>query len=88
MEFTATISSKNQVTIPADVRRRLGVGASDKVVFVVEDDGVRCQPAKVKFSDLFGSIPPLPGRSTDFEAEINAAMEEEAERIVRELDQP
>ena len=28
-EIVATISSKNQITLPADVRRQLGVGARD-----------------------------------------------------------
>lgn len=38
-EVTATLTSKGQVTIPAEVRRRLGLGRHDKVVFVLEDDG-------------------------------------------------
>lgn len=31
---TATLTSKGQITIPADVRRELNVGAGDRVEFV------------------------------------------------------
>ena len=37
---TATITSKGQVTIPKDVRTRLGIGAGDRVEFVEIQDGV------------------------------------------------
>ena len=37
---TATITSKGQVTIPKDVRPRLGIGAGDRVEFVEIQDGV------------------------------------------------
>jgi AbrB family looped-hinge helix DNA binding protein len=38
-EVVATITSKGQVTIPAEVRRHLGVSTSDKIVFVLRADG-------------------------------------------------
>jgi AbrB family looped-hinge helix DNA binding protein len=38
-QIISTITSKGQVTIPAAVRRRLGVGEHDKIVFVIDDDG-------------------------------------------------
>jgi len=37
---TATITSKGQVTIPKDVRTRLGIGAGDRVEFVEIQSGV------------------------------------------------
>ena len=37
---TATITSKGQVTIPKDVRTRLGIEAGDRVEFVEIQDGV------------------------------------------------
>ena len=36
---TATLSSKGQVTIPTDVRRRLGLESGDRVEFVEFDGG-------------------------------------------------
>ncbi|WP_137814552.1 AbrB/MazE/SpoVT family DNA-binding domain-containing protein [Gandjariella thermophila] len=35
------LTSKGQVTIPLDVRRRLDLHPGDEVEFVVTDDGVR-----------------------------------------------
>jgi AbrB family looped-hinge helix DNA binding protein len=38
-EIVSTISSKGQVTIPAEIRRHLGVGTHDKIFFVISDAG-------------------------------------------------
>ena len=38
-EVLRTITAKNRVTLPKDVRKRLGVSTKDKVLFVIEDDG-------------------------------------------------
>lgn len=40
-ELLATVTTKGQVTMPLEVRRRLGVAAHDKVAFVLDDDQVR-----------------------------------------------
>ena len=37
---TATLTTKGQVTIPLDVRQRLGLDAGDRVEFVEIEDGV------------------------------------------------
>jgi AbrB family looped-hinge helix DNA binding protein len=38
-EILSTITSKGQVTIPAEVRKYLGVNNRDKIAFVVETEG-------------------------------------------------
>lgn len=38
-EITSTITSKGQITIPAEVRKHLSLHDHDKVSFVLEDDG-------------------------------------------------
>ncbi|MDO8672598.1 MAG: type II toxin-antitoxin system PrlF family antitoxin [Dehalococcoidia bacterium] len=38
-EILSTITSKGQVTIPAEVRRHLGVHTHDKITFVIESEG-------------------------------------------------
>ena len=86
-EFVSSVTSKGQVTIPIAVRRHLGVSAPDKIAFVVDDDGrVALRPAKRSLRDLRGIVPALPGRvTTDFEDQIEEAMEERAAQIVRGL---
>lgn len=41
----AKITSKGQVTIPAEVRQRLRLAPHDKVAFLLEGDEVRLTPA-------------------------------------------
>lgn len=75
-EFLSTISSKGQVTIPVDVRRQLGVEASDKVSFVLTDEGkVELRPARFTLESVLGSIEALPNESTDLDREIEEAVE-------------
>jgi antitoxin PrlF len=38
-EIPSTITSKGQVTIPAEVRKHLGLKQGDKVAFVLDDAG-------------------------------------------------
>ena len=76
----ATITSQGQVTIPAEVRRILGVSKRDKVTFVIDDDGVRLVPTRFTFESAFGSIPAIPGMSADFDEEIEEAIEAEVDR--------
>ncbi len=39
-EIVSTLTSKGRVTIPAEVRKYLGIGTNDKVAFVIDDEGV------------------------------------------------
>jgi antitoxin PrlF len=38
-EIVSTITSKGQVTIPAEVRQHLGVKTNDKIAFVIDEEG-------------------------------------------------
>jgi len=44
-EFSAKLSSKGQVVIPADVRKRLGLSQGSVLRFQMDADGVRLLPA-------------------------------------------
>jgi antitoxin PrlF len=84
IEITAKISSKNQITLPADVRRRLRLGASDRVAFVFgENDTVELRPVKYDLDSIIGIRKPLPNESIDFDREIEEATEEEIMRRAR-----
>lgn len=55
MIYTATVTQKGQVTIPADIRKLLGIKAYKKVIFKKFADGVVIAPA-TNFLSLKGSI--------------------------------
>jgi antitoxin PrlF len=56
----ATVSSKGQVTLPANIRMKLGIQSKDKVQFIIRDDEVIIKPLR-SFRELRGSIPPKKG---------------------------
>jgi len=39
-EFISTVKSKGQLTIPAEIRKYLGITTNDKIAFVIDDGGV------------------------------------------------
>jgi antitoxin PrlF len=39
-EFISTVNSKGQVTIPAKIRKYLGITTNDKIAFVIDAEGV------------------------------------------------
>lgn len=83
-QITTTITQRGQVTIPAEVRRRLGVGPRDKVTFVIDDDGVRLLPAPFTLESAFGSVSP---RHTleDFKTVERAARAERVDQVILDL---
>src|SRR5271154_4139529 len=46
MKCTAKITSKGQITIPAEVRRALGVREGDAVIFQKDGDAMRVLPKR------------------------------------------
>ncbi len=40
-ELTSVVTRKGQVTVPLEVRRKLGLERGDRVAFIVDDDTVR-----------------------------------------------
>lgn len=61
----ARISSKGQLTIPVEIRRRYGLDTGDEVEFIAEDKGTYLVPLKrKKLTELYGvlkSDKPWPG---------------------------
>ena len=72
---TATITSKGQVTIPKDVRTRLGIGAGDRVEFVEIQDGVFQIVAATQDVQALKGIVPKPKKPVTIE-EMNQAITE------------
>jgi antitoxin PrlF len=69
---TATITSKGQVTIPSDVRQRLGLESGDRVEFVEIEGGYAIKPAIDDVRSLKGLLR-KPARPVTVE-NMNAAI--------------
>ena len=55
-EVSATVSSKGQVVIPADVRKRLGLVQGSVLRFAMDADGVRLLPSMHDVRRLKGRL--------------------------------
>ncbi len=65
MPPTSTISSKGQVTVPIEVRHRLGLKEGDRVEFVFEDGRTILRPARMEtnpFAAFVGILPAFSSR--------------------------
>lgn len=70
MKNTATITSKGQVTIPQEVRRRLGLKQGDQVTFEIENGHTVLKPYRGEanpFTAYAGAL-----GSFETEEEVNA----------------
>lgn len=67
---SSKISSKGQITVPLEVRKRLGVKEGDRVEFVVENGRTIIRPAQTDdnpFLEYMGALPAFSSRD-----EVNA----------------
>ena len=65
-DFSSTLTSKGQVTIPLPLRRKLNLKPKSRVVFSYNHKSIRLKPQKtLSVSELFGSVPPLKHPLTD-----------------------
>ncbi|MBU4016056.1 AbrB/MazE/SpoVT family DNA-binding domain-containing protein [Patescibacteria group bacterium] len=55
MQFITSVTQKGQATIPAVIRRKLGIKTNSKIVFEVNNNEVSIKPV-VDFFSLKGSI--------------------------------
>ncbi|MFA6955595.1 MAG: AbrB/MazE/SpoVT family DNA-binding domain-containing protein [Thermoanaerobaculia bacterium] len=54
---SAKVTSKGQITIPLEVRERLGLDTGDRVDFIIRDSGeIVVEPATVDLLELRGSV--------------------------------
>jgi antitoxin PrlF len=81
MARTSTISSKGQITVPLEIRIRLGLKPGDRVEFVVEEDRTTFRPARPPENPFLKYAGALPAFSSI--REINAWV-----RSLRDDDKP
>ena len=83
-EYISTITGKGQVTIPAAVRRRLGIKAGGKVVFRLTEGRVELTPPGLSLADTFGAIPPR-RQPEDFQELRDLALAPRARRVIEAM---
>lgn len=70
MARSSTISSKGQITVPLEIRNRLGLKTGDRVEFVVDDNRTTIRPARAPENPFVKYVGALPTFSST--QEINA----------------
>jgi len=64
MKNSSTISSKGQITVPQQIRERLGLSAGDRVEFVIDGERTVIRPARSaenRFERYRGALGKFPG---------------------------
>ena len=80
MTRSSTISSKGQITVPLEIRRRLGLKEGDRVEFVVDKDRTSIRPARPPENPFAKYVGALPAFSSIREAKewVRALRDEES----------
>ena len=72
-KYSSSLSSKGQVTVPQEIRKRLGVAPGDRIDFVVEGDRTVIRPSRSEenpFEKYRGVLDPFPGGEKGIKAWI------------------
>jgi antitoxin PrlF len=86
MGRVTTLTSKGQVTIPKEIRDKLGLKTHDKIRFSLEDGHATLQRLP-SLEELAGSLPSLASLGLDLTVEeaINLALEGRAEEYIQKM---
>ena len=76
MAHTSVISSKGQVTVPQEIRIRLGLKEGDRIEFVVEGGNTVIRPIRAAENPFEAFTGVLEGAFPDGVREINAWVDE------------
>jgi AbrB family looped-hinge helix DNA binding protein len=79
----SSVSPKGQVTIPAEIRRLLGVKPKDRIAFEVVAGDVRIKQAPSALDEIYQSVPALAQPRTWQEIK-DTVREEQAQQAARE----
>ena len=70
---TSRLSSKNQLTVPVDILRRVGLKAGDEVEFVVNDAGFIQIQVEGQANSILNLVGAFPGIFDEFDQEKERA---------------
>ncbi len=73
-EILSTVTRKGQVTLPIEIRKRLGISKGDKVAILLVEDKVILRPVRSVAELTFGAVKPR-WRPEDFQ-ELRRQFEE------------
>ena len=79
MVRSSIVSTKGQVTIPRDIRRRLGLKVGDRLEFVMDGDRTTIRPARGAsnpFEKYQSALKTFPGGKKDINAWIRGIRDE------------
>jgi AbrB family looped-hinge helix DNA binding protein len=79
-QYSSPISVKGQVTVPKEIRNRLGVAAGDRVEFVIDGNLTLIRPSRQNdnpFSKFRGILGPFPGGEAGIKAWIDDIRNDE-----------
>jgi len=79
----AKVTSKGQVTIPNEIRKKFGIRRDDRIDFIVEGNRVVMVPVKT-LQDLRGAVKPR--EQGGFAAERGKAKADVAARVREEME--
>lgn len=84
----SSVTTRSQVTVPAEVRRILGLKGKrkSKLVWSIEGNEIKIKPSKSSIRELYGSVKPLHPEIGWQEAE-QIAKDEHAKHIIDEMNQ-
>jgi AbrB family looped-hinge helix DNA binding protein len=80
-----TLTTKGQVTIPAEIRARLGLKPHDKLVFEVDGDTAKLRKVESTIESMYGSVKPRK-RPEDFRKLREGFEQGVADEVMSETD--
>ena len=81
-EITRAVGAKGQVTLPAAVRKALGLNGNGRITFVIDSGNVRIKSAQELLAESYQSIPALK-RPLTLKQMREIAIEEHVQRAAR-----
>lgn len=83
-EIMASVTERGQVTIPAEVRRALGLKKRDKVIFAIDDGTIVLKKPRFTIETAYASVKPL-DPPVDWKEVERAAKDEVVERYLQKM---